>query len=382
MGLQCIKKNLSFTKTKLTPVLKGIKKDLNKKHFIAIPKIKLNSEEQKLITRIKKETAKRNINNITRTQSYLEYYKEFPEIHWAFLGHMVSRNGGWNMTDLKGDLLSKLLSVDEQNNFFTFLERGNWLIFQDVYPQLLLYQESIVRNTNLFYLLPCFGVSTFMEVIWNHFLQNRDEYLLAIALVINEQSYLEKRVIQNTHYQDTVLETTEFKLQDLLSLNQILFPYADNGEIKVIGQTIHQFASLHDRILLGKRLYQLLFDHENYPKFFKWALQKSHTGSRKDYWPQLFNNINESIPGELFKRRTKNCQLKPGVNRIYSPRLEYAWKNKEHAHAEPGDWYSDWKIIYYLKQNNSNVNGDILDEYCETLERIELAILAKETFTS
>lgn len=45
---------------------------------------------------------------------------------------MVSRNGGWNMTDLKGELLSHLLSESEQNDFFQFLERGNWLIFQDV----------------------------------------------------------------------------------------------------------------------------------------------------------------------------------------------------------------------------------------------------------
>lgn len=151
--------------------------------------------EHDLITYINRETKKGNVNNVTRTNAYLSFYKRFPEIHWAFLGHMVSRNGGWNMTDLKGSLLSRLLSSEEQEVFFTFLERGNWLIFQDIYPQLLLYEESVRRNTNLFYLLPLFDVSFFMGVIWNYFYQIRDRYLLTVALIINEQSYLEKRVI-------------------------------------------------------------------------------------------------------------------------------------------------------------------------------------------
>ena len=69
---------------------------------------------------------------------------------------MVSRNGGWNMTDLKGGLLSRLLTKKEVESFFTFLERGNWLIFQDAYPQFLVYEESKKRGKNLFYLLSSF----------------------------------------------------------------------------------------------------------------------------------------------------------------------------------------------------------------------------------
>lgn len=42
------------------------------------------------------------------------------EIHWALLGHMVSRNGGWNMTDLKGDLYTRILSEKDQFIFFSF----------------------------------------------------------------------------------------------------------------------------------------------------------------------------------------------------------------------------------------------------------------------
>ena len=117
----------------ITPELAAIKKELTKKSRPTIHENTLNAVEHELFEYIHRETKKRNVNNVTRTNAYLEFYIRFPEIHWAFLGHMVSRNGGWNMTDLKGSLLSRLLSEEEKVDFFTFLERGNWLIFQDIY---------------------------------------------------------------------------------------------------------------------------------------------------------------------------------------------------------------------------------------------------------
>ena len=157
----------------------------------------LTKEDQGLFERIRRETQELNLNNVTRTKAYFDIYQKHPEIHWAFLGHMVSRNGGWNMTDLKGDLLTRLLTKKERNDYFNFLERGNWLIFQDAYPQFLLYGESLKRGKPLFYLLPYLNISTFMETIWNYFWRSPDPYILTMALVINEQNYLEKRVIQN-----------------------------------------------------------------------------------------------------------------------------------------------------------------------------------------
>lgn len=340
----------------------------------------LPEKDRLLIRHIRERTGQLNINNVTRTMAYYEYYRCHPEIHWAFLGHMVSRNGGWNMTDLKGELLSRLLSASEQNDFFQFLERGNWLIFQDVYPQFLLYEESLRRKKNLFYLLPFLHVSVFMEVIWNHFWSTGDRYLLAIGLIINEQSYLEKRMIQNPHYQKTVLQTIEFKLQDLLRLNQILFPYyrENHKHPSLVGQTLHHFASLHERILLGKRLYSLLFDRSDILQgVFNWATDHPHTGSRKDYWPHLFNDVNETVPGTPYKRRTDDGQLRPGANRLYSPRLEQAWTNMDHKEAEPGDWFEDWKIITYLLHAEENVDGEIFHEYCKTLEKIEIAVMGQ-----
>lgn len=130
---------------------------------------KLTKEEQIIINNIKMQTEQLNKNNVTRTRAYYQFYVQYPEIHWALLGHMVSRNGGWNMTDLRGDLYTKILSEKEQITFFSFLERGNWLIFQDVYPQFLLYEQSVKRAQKLFHLLPHLNVSTFMETMWNDF---------------------------------------------------------------------------------------------------------------------------------------------------------------------------------------------------------------------
>jgi hypothetical protein len=365
-------KKVAFTKDLIT-----LKKELiqSKTRPIHIP----TNEEKVLIEKIKGKTKELNQNNVTRTQAYLDFYNLHPEIQWAFLGHIVSRNGGWNMTDLKGDFLVKLLDKQSRKDFFSFLERGNWLIFQDAYPQFLLYEESLKRNRNLFHLLYYFNVSIFMETIWNDFWRNGGMYILTIALVINEQSYLEKRVMKNSHFKKKVFDTFEFRLQELLSFNHILFPYFKSNKTRLIGQTINQFDSLHERIMLGKRLYSLLFSNEQILKDSKsWALTNPHTGSRKDYWSHLFNDLKEYAPGNLYIRRLKNCQLRKGTARIYSPRLEFAWKNVDHNPAEEGDWFEDWRVIDYLLEDTQNIDGEIVHEYCETLESLELATIAKK----
>ncbi len=99
---------------------------------------------------IQDKTIEKNVNNLTRTKAYLDFYLEHPDIHWALLAHMVSRNAGWNMTDLKGEWLPQLFSQREQKDYFQFLKRGNWLIFQDVYPQLLIFHYSLKQKKRFF----------------------------------------------------------------------------------------------------------------------------------------------------------------------------------------------------------------------------------------
>ncbi|WP_420490161.1 DUF2515 family protein [Neobacillus drentensis] len=368
-----------FTRNREKSPLETIREQLKKKSKLFDLPSKFTKAEGAMLEKIRTETEEHNLNNVTRTKAYLEFYLLHPEIHWAFLGHMVSRNGGWNMTDLKGEFLPRLLSKKEREMFFAFLERGNWLIFQDVYPQFLLYRESLKQNKPLFHLCACLGISTFMETIWNHFWLNHEPYILAIALVINEQSYLEKRVVQNPLYQKGVLTKFEFLLQDLLNLNHILFPY---GKRNLAGQTLHQFESLHQRILLGKRLYTILFNKkERLKDVVDWARAHPHTGSRKDYWPHIFNNINEGIPGFAYQPRLKACQLRPRAGKIYSPSLENSWKNVSQPEAEKGDWFENNRVVDYLLEDHEKMDGEIKNEYCKTLERLELAAIAKKAIS-
>ena len=340
-----------------------------------------SEEERKIIHEIKEKTEALNINNITRTKAYLDFYKKHPEIEWAFLAHMVSRNGGWSMTDLKAELLTRLLTKKEISSFFSFLERGNWLIFNDAYPQLLLYEESLKRKKPLFRLLPHFDVSIFIETVWDYYWKASNSSLLTIGLIINEQNYIENRIIQSQKYIKDVFSTLEFEIQDFLSFNQILFPYIDYGMTKLAGQTVNQFESLHERIQLGKRLYAILFDKEVLKKVEEWAMAHPHTGSRKDYWPDIFNDVHEGIPGIKYHIKLSSCKLKFGARRIYSPSLKDVWKNVKHPEAEDGEWFSDFKVLEYLSGLDGPSIGNIEYEYCQTLEKLELAAFAKKIFS-
>ena len=368
---------MSFLNRNVRSSLEKIKESLQKRQKVNLAKSP-TAEEKKIIHKIKRKTEQLNENNLTRTKAYLDFYKKYPEIQWSLLAHMVSRNGGYSMTDLKGELLTRLLSKKEKVSYFSFLERGNWLIFQDAYPQLLLYEESVKRKEPLFGLLQHFNVSIFIETIWNHFWKSPDPSLLTYGLIINEQNYIEKRVIQNHNYIKNVFNTLEFGIQDLLSFNQILFPYNDYGVIKLAGQTVNQFKSLHERIQLGKRLYAILFDKDVLKKVEEWAMAHPHTGSRKDYWPHIFNDVHEGIPGLKYQIKLSSCKLKPGARRIYSPTLQNAWENVQHPEAQPGDWFSNFKVLEYLREIDEPMIGNIEYEYCRTLEKLELAAFAKK----
>lgn len=341
--------------------------------------LSLSTKERKIVERIKEQTFLRNKDNVERTRAYLEYYQKHTEIHWALLAHLVSRNAGWSMTDLRGELLPRLLSAKEQRDYFLLLERGNWLIFQDAYPQLLLYEEGARQQTNLFHLLPHFRVSVFTEALWNQYWKAGDREWLTVGLIINEQQHLEEQVMKSESYQKSVTGTLPFALQDVLSLNQILFPCEGNEQpLRLVGATVSHFASVTERISLGKRLYALLFrDSSVLQAAFGWACGQPHTGSRKDFWPHLFHDVKESVPGKPHQKRVDGCQLRSGAKRIYSPALRQAWKQVEHTMPVVREWYRDRSVLKYLRVPMETAPADMGEAYCRTLDRIELAVIAR-----
>lgn len=339
--------------------------------------------EQAIIYRVREETRRMNRNNVTRTEAYRAFYLRCPEVHWALLAHMVSRNGGWNMTDLRGELLPRLLGPERREPVFRMLERANALIFQDAYPQLLLYETGKRIGRDLSHLLPAFGVSRFMLPVWRQFVRRRDSVLLSVALIVNEQHYIEKRVVRHPYYRKEVIGKLFFGLQSLLQLNQVVFPYRTpaiseaegGGGLLLAGLVMERFDDLEERIAFGKRLYALLFGiPEVAAGAHRFARLVRHTGSRSDYAPQLFSRVRHRPPERPYLERLDGLALRPGADRLYSPPLADAWPDRPVERAEPGDWFDPANPpSEYFEALPLPPRFEMTNEYGFGLHKLELA---------
>ncbi|MBL0385357.1 DUF2515 family protein [Tumebacillus sp. ITR2] len=341
----------------------------------------LTAEDRELYERIRSETDRLNRNNVTRTQAYWEYYKRVPELHWALLAHMVSRNGGYNMTDLRGDLLSRVLEGEEAERFFQFLERANFLIFGDAYPQLLLYEASRDAGRPLFHLLPYFGVSQFAGLVWERFWETNDSELLTMALVVNEQNYIEQRVVRNPKYRP-VIRSFEFAAQTLLNLTQVVFPFdssTQKPDVQLAGVTVATFLSLTERIDTGRRLYAILFGRsEVYEGVMSWAERTPHTASRMDYWPHLYANQATERPVERYRPRINGLFLKKGASPFHSPSLEDVWPDVRDPEPAGGhDWCGSAEAAEELFGTRPANDFNLTVAYGKTLALLEKAVAAE-----
>ncbi|MVP01744.1 DUF2515 family protein [Paenibacillus lutrae] len=349
--------------------------------------LSFTSEENSLIEQIRLATGRGNRNNVTRTQAYWEMYTKHPELHWALLAHMVSRNGGWSMTDLHGQYLPFLLSPSQRQTIFSFLEKANCLIFGDAYPQLLLYQATLTSKQSLFHLLPAFGVSAFMKPVWEEFWRAQDSVMLTTALIINEQHYIEGRVVKAPYYAEHVLGSLKFQMQALMQLNQIVFPFAKKSGDKVLqdppihlaGAILEDFSDLRERIQFGKTLYGILF---GIPAVYEGVLRFAaypHTGSRADYWPHLFTNAQEEPPSiTTHLNKIAGCELMPGASQVYSPRLTDAWDDVPLAPVEPGDWFHTADVLGFIGDIAIPDLFEMSAESCFGLHKVQTAALAAQ----
>ncbi|MED1468014.1 DUF2515 domain-containing protein [Bacillus salipaludis] len=250
-------------------------------------------QEQEIIRQIITETEKKNLDNISRTNAYFRYFKKNPDIIWSFLAHMVSRNGGWNMCDLEGSIFPNLLEPKIRKQLFLTYERANWLIFHDVFPQLLLYQYSTRLDRPMFHLLPYFNVSSFIQKEWVHYWNEKDKFRMMTALIINEQNVIQQPIIEHPIYKKKVFRSMIFTFQDWLHFSCVLFPTC-GGE--VYGSCVSGFRSVSKRIHLGKRLANILFHPRLFPYFFEFANRTPHTGSRYDYEQYFKTKIVRKTP--------------------------------------------------------------------------------------
>jgi len=341
------------------------------------PMASMTLADQSLTAEIRRRTHAANQNNVTRTKAYLDFFRRHPEVHWALLAHLVSRNGGWNMTDLKGEWLPRMMKQEEREAFFLFLERSNWLIFHDAYAQLLLYEEMKQTRSDLTRLLPLLGVSRFMVPVWQDFLHRQDSVLLTRALIINEQQYIEQRVVRQPFFRENVLSTFEFLAQSVLSLSQVLFPYkhhATDKRLRVTGVVVHDFPSVAHRIEIGKALYGILYgDRERFRNILEWASRIPHTGSRSDYWPHLFTPVKQETDEQVYQERIRGMELIQGRPKVYSPRLSAVWADVDHPPADGVDWFRDERWVQELKHGASLPLLET-ETYAKSLNLVELGL--------
>ncbi|KYG32899.1 DUF2515 family protein [Alkalihalobacillus trypoxylicola] len=240
----------------------------------------LNKQSRLFIEKIEHRTKEQNYDNVSRTHAYLAYFNQIPEVRWALLASAVSRNAGWNMTTLFNEKFKSYMSLENRAHLIAFLERANWLIFADAYPQLMIYQFSKEQGYPLFSLLPYFGVSKFMVTEWNLFWDRKDEERLCTALIINEQNHLEETLMNTKWVKREILHNIWFQLDQHTEFNYILFPTLDNV---IFGYKVFKFEKVEERIQLGKKLAQLLFHPDCFHSIKNFLCKVEHTGSRLDY---------------------------------------------------------------------------------------------------
>lgn len=304
-------------------------------------------EEQVIVKKIKYLTEKNNKDNITRTDSYFTYFKAHPEIRWSFLASMVSRNGGYNMCDLQGEYFTQLLEANIRKRLFLTYERANWLIFQDVYPQLLVYDYSTKIKRPLFHLLKYFYVSNFIKNEWEIFWGKGDETRLMNALIINEQNVIQKPIIEHPVYKKKVFQSALFKFEDWFHFSCVLFPTC-SGEL--YGASVNGFRKLEKRIDLGKRLADILFHSRLFPYFFEFARKQTHTGSRFDYEKYFRRKVGKKTPylRAAFPIITHHIHEKKDWSK--ERRVSNSWLHGKVKHRHPTH-ITDW---YETKQNQLN----------------------------
>ena len=318
-------------------------------------------KERQLVERVENKTKINNVNNVTRTKAYLEFFNRNPEIHWAFLAHMVSRNGGYHMTDLRGTLVGGLLDEEKRVDLFHFLEHANYLIFQDAYPQLLLYEESKQNNSSYFYLLKLLHISKFMYTAWEYFFKTKNSAFITYSLITNEQNYIEKHLFSTKGIKSSLFHTLAYVIQEKLGFTHVIFPYKRNlfsTNYSLVGLEIHDCSSIQKRINIGKCLYSILFSKKYYKSCLKFATNQPHTASRSDYWPHIFSLTSYNSA------------------KSYSPPLEVAWGNIQNKSPSTVDWFQDINQIKdfdrYLSYIQADITKNVLSDvkFLSTLNKI------------
>lgn len=256
----------------------------------------------------------RNVDNVSRTHSYLELYtytrEHGPELPWLFMAHLVSRNAGYTMTDLARALDDERTPRegpmrDGIFNFMAMFERANYLIFHDAWFHVL--HHLLGRSAQL----PVGRTPAFVREAWPRYeaaaragVDAALERALVLDLVHNEQHFIERRVVHNPRYQAGMM---------LLSMMEssgrekpLVFPVGD-AQIRV-----GKFAEIGRRIATGAIIFdEVLADRSQRDAAWAWAMQHPHTGARSVYGGRGDRTLREAWPVERVRELFEGIHAAP-----------------------------------------------------------------------
>lgn len=243
-----------------------------------------------------RELDARNRDNVTRTESYLELYaytrENPPDLPWLLMAHLVSRNGGYMMSDVAESIArgGGAFTHEALVSLFAMLERANFLIFYDAWHHVLLHLLGRSREAS-----PV-RVTRFAREAWVRYEsapEARDpagaEKQLVRDLVTNEQNFIERRVVHAPRFAKAlaIVEFGEWLGREA----PIVLP--DRSRTIQVGR----FGSLARRIEVGWRIFdEVLADRAERERLFAWAMAHPHTGSRAVYGGRSTRPIREAWP--------------------------------------------------------------------------------------
>ncbi|MNC35864.1 hypothetical protein D3C75_843610 [compost metagenome] len=203
---------------------------------------------------------------------------------------------------------------------------------------------------------------------------------------MNEQHYIEDRVVQNPYFRRHVLERPTFRFQAELQETQVVFPYRQITQSRteghtpwrLCGVTLERFSRLKERIEVGKALYAILFGNPIIRGgVHAFAAAHPHTGSRADYQPALYSAAQKTSPRSVAAERLNGYGVRAGVPPFYSPRLAEAWTDRPFEAPGGSDWFTEPGQTRPFGPAKAPRALDMTGEACLGLYKLELAGILK-----
>lgn len=229
----------------------------------------------------------RNRDNVARTESYLELYRYTvdhpPALPWVLMAHLVSRNAGYWMTSLARRIERRPEQAPALENLFLLLERANFLIFHDAWFHCVTYLRDGPEG------LPPGRVTAYVREAWTRFAKEPDERRLVVDLVVNEQNFIEHRVVRAERF------ALAMSMIDVIEASGRERPIALPDTDAAI--TVGGFRELDRRIRTGERIFdEALADRARRDRIAAWAEAHPHTGDAAVAGQEATHELRDAWP--------------------------------------------------------------------------------------